>query len=59
MNNINALVDVLKQRCAEVAGADTDPATRAVAVELGTVGIELLRQLLLDINRAVANGDSR
>lgn len=46
-NNINALVDVLKARIQQGTELDSD----VVAKELGTVGVELLRQLLLDINR--------
>ena len=49
--NIDALIGVLKSRTTEVAGAELDPTERAVIVELATCGLELLRQLLLDINR--------
>lgn len=49
--NVNALIDTLTDRVTEVAGAELDPAECAVIVELATCGIELLRQLLLDINR--------
>ena len=49
--NINALVDVLKSRAEQVVGSDLKDSEKAVAFELATVGIELLRQLLLDINR--------
>ena len=49
--NINALVDVLKSRTEQFAGADLNDPERATVVELATVGLELLRQLLIDINR--------
>ena len=49
--NINALVDVLKSRAEQFAGSDLNDPERATVVELATVGLELLRQLLIDINR--------
>jgi hypothetical protein len=49
--NINALVDTLKDRVSAVAGADLEPIERDVIVQLSHIGLELLRNLLLDINR--------
>jgi len=49
--NINALIDVLKSRAEQIAGSDLNDPDRAAVVELATVGLELLRQTLLDINR--------
>jgi hypothetical protein len=49
--NINALVDTLKDHVSAVAGADLAPVERELIVQLSHIGLELLRNLLMDINR--------
>jgi hypothetical protein len=51
--NIDPLIDVLKSRCSQFAGEELPANERAVIVELGTVGLELLRQFLTDVSRCV------
>lgn len=49
--DINANIEVLKQRIQQIAGADLPTAEREVAQELAIADLELLRGLLLDINK--------
>jgi hypothetical protein len=42
---------MLKDHVSAVAGADLEPVERDVIVQLSHIGLELLRNLLLDINR--------
>ncbi len=56
--DINANIDVLKHGLEQLAGADLPTAEREVAKALAIAGLELLRNLLLDINM-IAQGSSR